>query len=61
MARLSGEYGIDGVAVSVPVSLGPRGVEQIREWELGDDDLAALRRSASLVRELTDAIEAPAT
>ena len=57
---LSGVYGIDGVAVSVPVSLGPRGVEQIHEWEIDSDDLAALRASAALVRELTDGIEVPA-
>ena len=59
---LDGEYGISGVAVSVPVTLGPGGVAQIHEWSLGDDDLAALRASAELVRRVTDGIEVlPAT
>jgi len=49
---LAGEYGIDDVAVSVPVSLGPRGVEAIHEWELSEGDRAALLRSAELVRGL---------
>lgn len=53
---LDGEYGISGVAVSVPVTLGPSGVEQIHEWALGDDDLDALRASADLVRDMADTI-----
>jgi malate/lactate dehydrogenase len=55
---LDGEYGISGVAVSVPVTLGPRGAEQIHEWVLGDDDLDALRASADLVRDVADSIDA---
>ncbi len=39
---LEGEYGLDGVATGVPVTLGPGGVEQILEWELAADELAAL-------------------
>jgi malate dehydrogenase len=53
---LEGEYGISGVAVTVPVALGPSGVEQIHEWTLCDDDLDALRASADLVRDITDGI-----
>ena len=47
---LEGEYGIRGVAVAVPVTLGRGGAEQIHEWELGADDLAALHASAEFVR-----------
>lgn len=54
---LDGEYGISGVAVGVPVTLGPNGVEQIHEWALGDDDLEALRASADLVRDVADRID----
>lgn len=54
---LAGEYGIEDVAVSVPVSIGAEGVEAIHEWELADDDLAALRRSAELVRELAAGLD----
>ena len=57
---LEGEYGIDGVAVSVPVTIGRGGVEQIHEWELGPADLAALRASAELVRAAaTETIHEP--
>ena len=55
---LEGEYGIGGVAVTVPVTLGPRGVEQIHAWPLARDDLDALRASAELVREVADGIAA---
>lgn len=54
---LDGEYGISGVAVGVPVTLGPNGVEQIHEWALGGDDLEALRASADLVRDVADRID----
>jgi malate/lactate dehydrogenase len=49
---LRGEYGIDGVAVSVPVTLGPGGAEAIHEWELTHEQLAALREAAELIRGL---------
>lgn len=55
---LEGEYGISGVAVTVPVTLGPRGVEEIHEWEIAEDDLVALRSSAELVRDVTDRLDA---
>jgi malate/lactate dehydrogenase len=55
---LDGEYGITGVAVSVPVTLASGRVEQIHEWELRPDDLAALRRSADFVREAVAGIDA---
>jgi malate dehydrogenase len=57
---LAGEYGIDGVAVSVPVTLGRRGAERIHEWELPDDSLNALRASAELVRAATAAVDGSA-
>jgi len=47
---LEGEYGIRDVAVAVPVTLGRGGAEQIHEWQLGADDLAALHASAEFVR-----------
>jgi malate dehydrogenase len=46
---LEGEYGIDGVALTVPVALGPGGVERIEEWDLADSEQAALRRAAEAV------------
>jgi malate dehydrogenase len=48
---LDGAYGIDGVAVSVPVVLSEAGVDRIVEWELADDERAALEAAARAVRE----------
>lgn len=53
-AYLEGEYGIRGLYVGVPVKLGRRGIEQIIEITLTPDEAAALKRSASAVRELVD-------
>ena len=53
---LDGEYGIEGVAVTVPVTLGRGGAEQIHEWELTAADLSALRASAEFVRDATESI-----
>jgi malate dehydrogenase len=50
-AWLTGEYGIDGVFVGVPVMLGSRGIEKIYEIKLTDSELAALRGSAAHVKE----------
>jgi malate dehydrogenase len=46
---LGGEYGIDGIVVGVPCRLGPRGVVEIVELPLADDELTALRRAAGAV------------
>jgi malate dehydrogenase len=48
---LDGEYGLEGVSVSVPVTLGRGGVEEIHEWDLSDEELAGLCRAAEAVRE----------
>jgi malate dehydrogenase len=51
-AYLEGEYGIDGLFVGVPAKLGARGVEEIVQIELTEDERAQLHRSAEAVREL---------
>jgi malate dehydrogenase len=51
---LQGEYGIHGLFVGVPVKLGARGVEQIIEIELTDDEQSQLKKSAQAVKELVD-------
>jgi malate dehydrogenase len=53
---LQGEYGIKDLFVGVPVKLGAKGVEQIIEITLTDDEKAALAKSAAAVKELTDII-----
>jgi malate dehydrogenase len=50
-AYLDGEYGISGCFVGVPVRLGAGGVEKVYEVKLTGDELAALRASASAVKE----------
>ncbi|MEI8105870.1 MAG: malate dehydrogenase [Actinomycetes bacterium] len=49
---LEGEYGIDGLYVGVPVKVGARGIEEIVELDLDEDEQTALRRSADAVREV---------
>jgi malate dehydrogenase len=49
-AWCTGEYGIDGVYVGVPVRLGPHGVEVIVELDLDDDELRQLRAAAEAIR-----------
>lgn len=53
---LQGEYGITDLYVGVPVKLGARGVEQIIELKLNDEEMAALQKSAAAVKELVDVL-----
>jgi malate dehydrogenase len=53
-ALCQGEYGIDGLFVGVPVTLGKEGVEEIVEIELSDAERKELQESAGAVRELVD-------
>jgi malate dehydrogenase len=53
-AYLEGEYGIDGLFVGVPVKLGAAGVEEVIEFDLTADEIAALKSSASAVSELLE-------
>ena len=48
---LTGEYGINGTFVGVPVKLGAKGVEQIVQIKLNADEQAALNRSAADVQQ----------
>jgi malate dehydrogenase len=51
-AYLEGEYGIDGLYMGVPVKLGARGIEQILELDLSDEEQTLLNESADAVREV---------
>ena len=55
-AFLQGEYGVRDLFVGVPVKLSARGIEQIVEIALTDDEQAALDKSAAAVRELVQVI-----
>ncbi len=49
---LQGEYGISDLFVGVPVKLGAKGLEQIIEVELDQNERALLQKSADAVKEL---------
>ncbi len=51
-AYLEGEYGINGLFIGVPVKLGAKGIEEIIEISLRDEEKAALDKSADAVRDL---------
>jgi malate/lactate dehydrogenase len=48
---LAGEYGLEGVALTVPVTLGNGGIERVHEWELRPEQIAGLRVGADVVRD----------
>lgn len=56
-AYLEGEYGVRGLFLGVPVKLGARGIEQVIEIRLADDEKAALQKSAQAVQELVDVLK----
>ncbi len=51
-AYLEGEYGINKLFIGVPVKLGAKGVEQIIEIKLTNEEKTALQKSATAVQEL---------
>jgi malate dehydrogenase len=55
-AYLEGEYGIRGLFVGVPCKLGERGIEDVWEIRLTDEEAAALRKSAESVKELVSVV-----
>ncbi len=54
-AYLSGQYGIDGLYVGVPVVIGAGGVERVVEIALNAEEQAAFDASCATVRELIEA------
>ncbi len=51
---LEGEYGINGLCVGVPAKLGAKGMEQVIEIDLTDEEATALKGSADSVAELVE-------
>ncbi|MEQ5775655.1 malate dehydrogenase [Thalassospira sp. NFXS8] len=54
-AYLSGQYGVDGLYVGVPVVLGAGGVERIVEINLDEEEQENFNKSVAAVRGLVDA------
>jgi malate dehydrogenase len=53
-ALLTGQYGVDGVYVGVPVVIGAGGVERIVEIELNAEERAGFDKSVNAVKVLMD-------
>jgi malate dehydrogenase len=53
-AYLKGEFGIHNLFIGVPVKLGRKGMEQIIEVRLTEEEDAALKKSAAAVQGLVD-------
>lgn len=54
---LSGEYGLTGLALSIPSVLGKDGVEAVLEIPLSEDEARSLRASADQLKTVIDALE----
>lgn len=48
--KLEGEYGLAGIAISVPAHIGDRGVEQILAVNMSAEERAELKRAAASLR-----------
>jgi len=53
----NGEYGIKDCAIGLPAKLGKNGIEEIPEWELPDEELSALRKSAKAVQDTLNKLQ----
>jgi malate dehydrogenase len=56
-AYLEGEYGTSGLFVGVPVKLGAKGIEQIYQIKLTEEEKGMLAKSAASVQELVDILK----
>jgi malate dehydrogenase len=54
---LQGEYGQQDLFIGVPVKLGAKGIEDIIEITLADEEKQALQKSADAVKELKDLLK----
>lgn len=55
---LTGEYGVDGLFIGVPVILGANGVEQVVEMDLTDAEKEAFKNSVAAVQKTVDEVKA---
>ena len=54
---LEGEYGMNNIALGVPVKLGKNGIEQVIELQLNKDEKALLEDSAKAVKKVMKTLE----
>ncbi|NOQ97915.1 MAG: malate dehydrogenase [Calditrichae bacterium] len=55
---LTGEYGVDGLFIGVPVILGKNGVEEIIEMDLTTEEKEAFKNSVAAVQKTVDEVDA---
>ncbi|TWB45369.1 malate dehydrogenase [Nitrospirillum pindoramense] len=53
-AKLTGQYGVDGLYIGVPVIIGAGGVEKIIEIELNAEEKANFEKSVAAVQQLVE-------
>jgi malate dehydrogenase len=53
---LTGEYGVDGLFIGVPVVLGKEGVEKVIEMDLTPDEKEAFKNSVAAVQKTVDEV-----
>jgi malate dehydrogenase len=56
-AYLNGEYGQEGIFFGVPVMLGKNGIEKIIEYDLNEEETAALQKSADAVHASVETLK----
>ena len=56
-AYLEGEYGIQNLFFGVPVKLGAKGVEEVIEIDLTEDEKEAIKNSEAAVRTVTELLK----
>jgi malate dehydrogenase len=56
-AWLQGEYGLKDIYLGVPVKLGRKGIEEIIELDLNEQEQELLKNSANAVREVMDVLD----
>jgi len=54
---LEGEYGMNDICLGVPVIIGKNGWEQIIDFKLNEEEMAAMNKSAEAVRNMNSVLD----
>lgn len=54
---LNGEYGLEGICLSIPSIIGQGGAEQVLEISLDEEEIQKLRKSAGELKEVLEKID----
>lgn len=54
---LKGEYGLKDIYLGVPVKLGKKGIEEVIELKLNEEEKGLVNKSAASVREVMDVLD----